>query len=39
MLTLDSLTITYETRAVLRDISLEVRAGELLALIGPPRHR
>ncbi|MBL8058981.1 MAG: heme ABC transporter ATP-binding protein [Anaerolineales bacterium] len=35
MLTLESLSITYETRPILHAIALEVRAGELLALIGP----
>ena len=35
MLSLDSLTIQYGSRVVLHDITLEVRSGEVLALIGP----
>jgi iron complex transport system ATP-binding protein len=35
MLTLDHLSAGYPDRPVLCDISLEVRAGEVLALVGP----
>src|SRR3972149_3768848 len=35
MLSLNSLTIQYGSRVVLHDITLEVRSGEGLALIGP----
>jgi iron complex transport system ATP-binding protein len=35
MLSLDSVTIQYGSRVVLYDITLEVRSGEVLALIGP----
>ncbi len=35
MLQVENLSVNYGDRAVLRDISLEVRAGEILALIGP----
>ena len=35
MLTLDSLTINYGQRTVLRNISLRVPPGEMLAVIGP----
>ena len=35
MLNIDSLTVAYGDKVVLRDISLEGRAGEILALIGP----
>jgi iron complex transport system ATP-binding protein len=35
MLSIDDLTIRYEARTVLRGVSLDVHAGEVLALIGP----
>ncbi len=35
MLSINDVTIRYETRTVLRNISLDVNAGEVLALIGP----
>ena len=35
MLNIDSLTVAYSDKVVLHEISLEVRAGEILALIGP----
>ncbi len=35
MLTIENLTVCYGSRAVLRDVSLCLRAGEVLALIGP----
>jgi iron complex transport system ATP-binding protein len=35
MLSIDDVTICYEARTVLRNISLDVNAGEVLALIGP----
>ncbi len=35
MLTISSLRVAYGSRTVLRDISLEVSPGEILALIGP----
>ncbi len=35
MLTLDSLTVNYGSRTVLRNISLRVAPGEMLAVIGP----
>ncbi len=35
MLTLDSLTLAYGSRVVLRDVHLTLPAGEVLALIGP----
>ena len=35
MLTVKSLRVAYGSRTVLRDISLEVSSGEILALIGP----
>jgi iron complex transport system ATP-binding protein len=35
MLSIDDVTIRYEARTVLRDITLDVNAGEVLALIGP----
>ena len=35
MLSLEDITLRYEARTVLRDISLDVQAGEVLALIGP----
>ncbi len=35
MLSIENITIHYETRMVLRNISLSVNAGEVLALIGP----
>ncbi|HTP09284.1 MAG TPA: heme ABC transporter ATP-binding protein [Anaerolineae bacterium] len=35
MLAIDDVTIRYEARTVLRNISLDVNAGEVLALIGP----
>jgi iron complex transport system ATP-binding protein len=35
MLSIDDVTIRYEARTVLRNISLDVNAGEVLALIGP----
>jgi iron complex transport system ATP-binding protein len=35
MLSIDDVTIRYEARTVLRNISFNVNAGEVLALIGP----
>lgn len=35
MLSLQSITIRYNQRAVLHDVSLDVQAGEVVALIGP----
>jgi ABC-type cobalamin/Fe3+-siderophores transport system ATPase subunit len=35
MLEIDSLHVSYETKTVLEDISLNVQKGEVLALIGP----
>jgi iron complex transport system ATP-binding protein len=35
LLSIDDVTIRYEARTVLRNISLDVNAGEVLALIGP----
>jgi len=35
MLSIDNVTIRYEARTVLRHVSLNVNAGEVLALIGP----
>lgn len=35
MLKIDSLTVAYGDKTVLREVSLEVRPGEILALIGP----
>jgi len=35
MLKIESLTVAYSDKVVLRDISLEVHPGEILALIGP----
>jgi iron complex transport system ATP-binding protein len=35
MLRIDSLTVAYNGKVVLRDVSLDVHAGEILALIGP----
>jgi iron complex transport system ATP-binding protein len=35
MFKIDSLTVSYSDKLVLRDVSLEVKAGEILALIGP----
>jgi len=35
MLKIESLTVAYNDKVVLRDISLEVHPGEILALIGP----
>jgi iron complex transport system ATP-binding protein len=35
MLSIDDVTIRYEARTVLRHVSLDVHAGEVLALIGP----
>jgi len=35
MLSIDNVTIRYEARTVLRNVSLDVNAGEVLALIGP----
>jgi iron complex transport system ATP-binding protein len=35
MLSVENLSVSYGTRHVLRDISLEVNSGEVLALIGP----
>ena len=35
MLTIEALTVSYGTRRVLTEISLEVNSGEVVALIGP----
>jgi ABC-type cobalamin/Fe3+-siderophores transport system ATPase subunit len=35
MLKIENLTVDYGTRRVLRDVSLDVHSGEVLALIGP----
>ncbi len=35
MLTLTSLYVAYGKKAILKDVSLQVEAGEILALIGP----
>ena len=35
MLSIENLSVSYGTRHVLRDISLEINSGEVLALIGP----
>lgn len=35
MLKIDSLTVAYGDKVVLRDVSFEVLSGEILALIGP----
>lgn len=35
MLKIDSLTVAYGDKVVLRDVSFEVGSGEILALIGP----
>jgi len=35
MLKINSLTVAYSDKIVLRDISFEVQSGEILALIGP----
>ncbi len=35
MLSIEDVTIRYEARTVLRNISLDVKSGEVLALIGP----
>ncbi len=35
LLAIDNITIRYEARTVLRQVSLSVNAGEVLALIGP----
>ena len=35
MLSIDNVTIRYEARTILREVSLSVNAGEVLALIGP----
>jgi ABC-type multidrug transport system ATPase subunit len=35
MLKIDSLTVAYGGKVVLRDVSFEVLPGEILALIGP----
>ena len=35
MLKIEGLSVSYGLRPVLRNISLEVQAGEILALIGP----
>ncbi len=35
MLSIDNVTIRYEARTVVREVSLSVNAGEVLALIGP----
>jgi len=35
LLSLQSVTIAYQARLILRDITLDVKAGEVVALIGP----
>jgi iron complex transport system ATP-binding protein len=35
MLSIDNVTIRYEARTALREVSLSINAGEVLALIGP----
>ena len=35
MLSIENVTIRYEARTVLRNVSLDVNPGEVLALIGP----
>jgi iron complex transport system ATP-binding protein len=35
MLKIENLTVSYGTRRVLQDVSLEVNSGEVVALIGP----
>jgi iron complex transport system ATP-binding protein len=35
MLTIEALTVSYGTRRVLTEVSLEVNSGEVVALIGP----
>ena len=35
MLSLQSITICYNARTILRDLSLDVLSGEVMALIGP----
>ena len=35
MLRIENLTVSYGTRGVLHDVSLEINSGEVLALIGP----
>ncbi len=35
MLKIDSLTVAYDDKVVLQDVSFDVQPGEILALIGP----
>ncbi|MBE3040425.1 MAG: ATP-binding cassette domain-containing protein, partial [Chloroflexi bacterium] len=35
MLYIENLSVSYGTRRVLTDVSLEVNSGEVVALIGP----
>ncbi|MEK7442763.1 MAG: ATP-binding cassette domain-containing protein, partial [Chloroflexota bacterium] len=35
MLSLNSISLHYGTRSILRDINLKLNRGEVLALVGP----